>query len=370
MFAAEEKVVSGSTKRVLIALAAIGLALVGVGGAYVLAPLVRPQPQNLVLLTWPNYVPNELLQRLEQESGIVIEVAPYSSSEEMIAILSDPAKSVDLVLTASRDLPDLLDRQLLQPLDKARLPSFGGISPAHRAPAFDLERTYSIPYLWGSTGFTYDSARTPEALEESWREFFVPRSELQGRVAALADEIEVYNAAALYLGIDVCTQRWEDARKILGVLEAQKPHVIYYRSVGSVEAMADGTVILHHQWNGAAHKTREALGTAVYVYPEEGVSYWMDNLVIAGATQHVESAHQALEFFLQPQNIAVASNYAGYMNAIEDSEAFMDPGLASDPAINPPQEIFSRLRAARRCGPEAIEVREAVWSRLHGGGES
>ena len=311
-----------------------------------------------------------LLQRLRDETGIDVRIESFESSEEMLEKLATPGQQADLILAAGRDLPALLERQLLQPLDKSLLPSFPAISPAHRSPSFDIERSYTLPYLWGTTGFTYDAARTPEPLEESWKEFFEPREELRGSVAALADEVEVYNAAAYYLGIDVCTSSWEEARAILELLEAQKAYVGRYRSIGSVEAMADGAVVLHQQWNGAAHKTREALGTAVYVYPREGASYWMDNLAIAAASQNPQAAHRALEFLLQPQNIALASNYAGYMNAIEGSEAFMDPALAGDPAINPPQEIYSRLRPAKRCGAEAIEVREAVWSRLHGGGES
>ena len=67
---------------------------------------------------------------------------------------------------------------------------------------------------------------------------------------------------------------------------------------------------------------------------------------------------------MAPENIAIASNFTGYMNAIKGSEDFLDQSLREDPAVNMPAEYADRLRPAQDCGEKARELREKVWTRL------
>src|SRR3546814_17300296 len=93
--------------------------------------------------------------------------------------------------------------------------------------------------MWGTTGFTYDSARV-EKLEESWKEIFEPRDALKGQIAMLNDETEVYNAAAYYVGVSTCTEAAKEAQKILDVLAAQKTPGATYNTDGTIERPAPG----------------------------------------------------------------------------------------------------------------------------------
>src|SRR3546814_7590783 len=112
--------------------------------------------------------------------------------------------------------------------------NFNDVMPPFDTHEFDPERAYSAPYMWGTTGFSYDSAKV-EKLEESWKEIFEPRDALKGQIAMLNDDTEVYNAAAYYVGVNKCTEDAKEAQKILEVLEAQKPFVATYNSDGRSE---------------------------------------------------------------------------------------------------------------------------------------
>jgi spermidine/putrescine transport system substrate-binding protein len=357
--------------RYLAIAAAAILAVAGAAAAYVFLPLVAPppeQPVELQVYTWSNYIPEELFDRFTEETGIEVAVFTYESNDELQDSLAAGAL-YDLALPSDFMVRRLIEADLLLQLDKEQLPNLAGIAPPHDDPIFDPRRRYSVPYLWGTVGFTYDAARTSQTLEESWGEFFEPRDELDGKIGALSDEIEVYSAAAYFLDIDRCTTDAESARRILELLQAQKPHLAAYQSEGTIDAMVTGDVILQQQWNGAAHRTRQSLGTAVYVYPREGVTYWQDNFVIPAKAQHPIAAMTFLNWMMQPETIAVASNFTGYMNAIEGSQQFLDPGLAEDPAVNPPAAAMERLVPARRCSEEARMLRQEVWDRLLDEGE-
>lgn len=320
---------------------------------------------ELYFYNWSNYFPPDLLRKFEQETGIKVTLDTYDSNETMLAKLQAGGGGYDVVVPSDYIVPVMIEEGLLLEIDAKAMPEFANVNAPFDNQWFDPERKYTAPYMWGTTGFSYDSARVPGGgLDDSWRSFFEPPAELHGQVAALNDEVELYNAAALFLGIDKCTESAEDAQKILAVLEKQKPLLATYNSDGTIERMSAGEVIMHHQWNGAAHRTKEAKPTVVYVYPKEGINFWQDNFAVPKDARNVENAKTFIAWMLKPENIAVASNFTGYMNAIKGSEAFMDASLRDDPAVVMPAEYASRLSPAQNCSDKARELRNRVWTRL------
>ncbi|MEK0083179.1 extracellular solute-binding protein [Benzoatithermus flavus] len=320
---------------------------------------------ELYFYNWSNYFPPKLIEKFEKETGIDVTLDVYDSNETLLAKLQAGAAGYDVVVPSDYMVKIMKDAGMLEKIDVASMPNFKNVAAAFADPPFDPGRAYSAPYLWGTTGFTYDSARVPNGrLEESWKSFFEPPAELKGQVAALNDEVELWNAASYYLGIDKCTEDSKDAQKILSVLEKQKPMLAMYQSDGTIERMIAKEVIVHMQWNGASHRTREKLPTAVYVYPKEGIGLFQDNFVIPKGAKNVENAKIFINWMMAPENIAEATNFAGYMNAINGSEQFMDASLRDDPAVNMPADKIGLLRPSKECSTKSRELRDKVWTRL------
>ncbi|MDR3514191.1 MAG: extracellular solute-binding protein [Azospirillaceae bacterium] len=331
-----------------------------------LAPAtVFAQSRQLLLYSWANYVPADLLKRFEAETGIKVSVDVYDSNDAMLAKLQAGGGGYDIVVPSNSVLATMIHADMLTKVEASKLPNFKNVAAPHDRPAADPNRDYSVPYLWGSTGFTYDSAKVPGGkLTESWKEFFEPRPELSGKIAALNDQGEMISAAALYLGLDTCTESPADAQKILELLEKQKPSVKIYSSTGTIDRVAAGEVAMHQQWNGASHRARAKLSTAVFVYPTEGLNLWGDNFAVPKDAPDVENAKIFLNWMMDPRNAAEASNFSGYNNAITGADAFMKADLRDDPAINPPAAFRDRLRPVKDCSVKARELRDGVWTRL------
>ena len=343
-------------KRHLIAAASAAALLAGATAA--------KAEGELFLYNWSNYFPPELLTKFEEETGIAVTLDVYDSNETMLAKLQAGAGGYDVIVPSGYMVAILIEEGLAQRIDTFEMANGSKIVAPHDAPFFDPERLYSAPYMWGTTGVTYNSERVGGELEESWKEVFEPRPELQGQIAMLNDEVEVYNAAAYYLGFDKCTEAPEEAQAILDLLEAQKPHVKMYQSDGTIDRMISGEVIMHHQWNGASHRTSAELPSAVYIYPEEGITFWTDNFMIPTDAPNAENARIFVNWMLAPENAAVASNFTGYMNAIEGSSDYLDEALKANPAVNMPAEFAERLRPSIDCSVQARELRNRVWTRL------
>lgn len=321
--------------------------------------------QQLFLYNWSNYIPQDLLKKFEQETGIKVTLDVYDSNETMLAKLQAGATGYDVVVPSGYMVRTMIKEGLAQKIDVDQMPNFKNVMAPHDHPPFDPKREYSAPYMWGTTGFTYDSARVPGGkLADSWKSLFEPIDALKGQIAMLNDEVEDYDAAAYYVGVDKCTEDPKDAQKILDVLLKQKPYVAVYQSDGTIDRMIAGEVIAHMQWNGAAHRTKQKLKTAVYVYPKEGLSFWNDNFVVPKGAPHMANAKTFINWMMDPKNIAIASNYTGYMNAIRGSAEYLNPALKDDPAVNMPAEYASRLRPSKGCSAKARELRDRVWTRL------
>jgi spermidine/putrescine transport system substrate-binding protein len=342
----------------IFVVAVAAAALAGAGGAG------RAEAQELFLYNWSNYTPPDLLQRFEEETGIRVTLDVYDSNETLLSKLKSGATGYDVIVPSDYMVRIMIEEGLLEEIDVAGMPNFGNVAPPHAEPNYDPERRYSGPYMWGTTGFSYDTERVEGELDESWREFFEPREELRGQIAALNDQVEMINNALRYLGLPRCNENPEDMRRVQELLLAQKPYLAMYQSDGTIERMVAGEVIMHMQWNGAAHRTKMQKPSVTYVYPEEGMSYWADNFVVPKEAPHLEEAKEFINWMMDPRNAAEASNFTGYMNAIEGSEQYLDEALRSDPAVNMPEEYADRLDMTPPCGPEATRLMDRVWTNV------
>ena len=202
-------------------------------------------------------------------------------------------------------------------------------------------------------------------LEASWKEYFEPRPELEGKIAALDTASDVILAASLYLGIPQCTESNDDAKRILELLEAQKPKLKLYSSDSTVDRLASGEVALHHVWNGATARATAQRNTIRFLYPAEGTPMFRDNFAVPASAPHPENAKIFINWMMKPENAAAVSNAIAYGNAMKADEFLNDQWRAMD-AINMPEEYSSRLVPTQDCGPAARELRDRIWTRLKG----
>ncbi len=318
----------------------------------------------LQIASWPDYYPPELLKKFERETGIKAVLDSYDSD----ATLTTKLKSggwYDVVIVADIYVSILKQDGLLMKLDKSRLPNLENVKPEYRSPSFDPNRDFALPYTLVLTSFVYDSARVPGGkLEESWASFFRPDKMLQGKIANLDERDDLYKAASWYIGQDECSESSEDAKRVLEVLQKQKPYVLTYSNDGPIERMLSKEVIIQQIWNGAAVRVRPKLASAVFSYPKEGVALSMDNFVVPVKAKNVNEAYRFVNWMLLPENIAEVSNKYKYDNAIIGAEKYMDPKLTDDPAFRIPEEFQSRIKPFKLCSPKALALRNKVWMQL------
>ncbi|WP_246792978.1 extracellular solute-binding protein [Burkholderia perseverans] len=314
---------------------------------------------------WPDYFPASLLEKFQKETGIKTTLDTYDSDASLLTKLQAGGGTYDVVVAGDYYVPILAKDGLLTKLDKTRLPNVANIKPEYQHPSFDPHRDYAMPYTIVLTGFAYDGARVPGGkLDDSWAPFFNPPAKLHGEIADLDVQEELYMAASWFLGQDECTENADDAKRVLAVLERQKPAVKLYSNDGPVDRLASKQVVVQQIWNGAAVRAQQALPTVRFVYPREGVRLFMDSLLIPAKARNPDQAYTFVNWMMRPENIAVVSNTFMYGNEIRGSEQFIDKSLLRNPAFSTPEALKARLKPYETCSVKAIKLRNKVWEML------
>jgi spermidine/putrescine transport system substrate-binding protein len=191
--------------------------------ALVLATGARAEEEKvLYFYNWTDYYPVELLAKFEKDTGIKVTLDGYDSNETLISKLQSGGANYDVIVPSDYIVPGLVKDGLIQKIGTSSMANYQYVKDNFRNPDFDPTHEYTAPYLWGTTGIAYDSAQVPGGkLEETWKVYFDPPKELEGKIAALDTASDEILAASLYLGIPQCTESNEDAKKILDLLLTQ-----------------------------------------------------------------------------------------------------------------------------------------------------
>ncbi len=324
-------------------------------------PYPGPGEKKLNLYIWSEYLPSEVIEEFTRRTGIKVSYDLYDSNEAVLAKLESGVTAYDLVVPSDYMVRILSQLKLLRPLDRSRLKNFGNLDPRFLDQEFDPGNAYSIPYVWGTTGYGYDKQKAGKT-QDSWAPLFDPAN--RGQVLMLDDMRECFAAALKYLGHSLNSTDPAVLRQAADLLKKQKPLVKTYNSSDYENILASGDVTYAHGYNGQIAKVvaRQPERFA-YVLPREGATLWMDNVCLPARARNVESIYAFLDYILEPEVDARIVDGIRYASANVPARQFIRPEILNDPAIYPPPEALSRCEFVRDIG-DATTILDEYWTEI------
>jgi spermidine/putrescine transport system substrate-binding protein len=310
------------------------------------------------LYNWTDYISDDLLARFIEETGIAVNLSNYDSNETMLATLAAGGAGYDVIVPSDYIIPQLIEQDLIQPIDAFALENAANIDPAFLNPYFDDGRVYTAPYLYGTTGLAVDTSQVPDP-PDSWAEFFAVPEGSDGSIGMMNDQVEVIHAVLRAVGAQPCSTDAADYGRAEELLDGFKPSVSVINSDGIIERMAAGENSIHMEWNGAAYRSWLENPDLVYVYPSDGLTLWQDSFAVPTGAPNLEQAKVFINWMMDPRNIAEATNWNAYGNAIVGSDAFVDTDLASSPMVVPGPEQLAYAAPIESCAIAAIDLERA-----------
>ena len=334
--------------------------LAGTALALVL-PAAAQAAGELHLYNWTDYTAPELIAKFEKETGVKVSIDTYDSNETALAKLTSGASGYDLIVVSNDFVPIFVSQGLFEPVDAGAMPNFKNLDPAWQKRSWDPDAKYSVPWVWGTTSYSVDTA-VYKGTHDSLKLLFEPPAELKGKIGMFGSPSEVMSLALVYLGKSQCNTDPTDLKALDALLEAQKPFVKVYNSDGTVERQVSGETVMHQQWSGKALETRLQKPAFKYVYPKEGIIGWMDNVAVPASAPDVENAKKFLNFLMDPENIALQQKSTGYQSAVTGSNKYLPPEIGNSPEFNPPADL--KITFAPSCDEKAIRAYDRIWTNL------
>ena len=339
--------------------------------------------ETVRVYNWSDYIDESLLEKFEQETGIELVYDVFDSNEVLETKMLAGGSGYDVVVPSGTFLQRQITAGAFQPLDISKLPNLENMWDvvSSRTEQYDPENAHSINYMWGTTGIGVNLGKVREALGEdapvdSWSLVFDPAN-----MEKLADcgvhfldaPAEMIPAALNYIGEDPNSHDPDVIAKAEDVFMPVRPYIQKFHSSEYINALANGDVCVAVGWSGDILQARDRADEAgngveiAYNAPSEGAQMWFDQMAIPVDAPNPEGAHKFLNFIMDAENMAAASNYVYYANGNKASQEHLVEDVIGDPAIYPSEAALNNLFTTTPYPPKVQRVVTRLWTKIKSG---
>ncbi|MDW3223556.1 MAG: polyamine ABC transporter substrate-binding protein [Paracoccaceae bacterium] len=332
---------------------------------------------------WSDYIDEALLQKFEDETGIDLIYDVFDSNEVLETKMLAGGSGYDVVVPSGTFLQRQITAGAFQKLDASKLPNLANMwdTVKTRTVQYDPENAYSINYMWGTTGIGANVGKVQELLGAdapigSLNLIFDPASMeklSQCGVHFLDAPSEMIPAALKFIGEDPDSHDPEVIGKAEAVLAGVRPYIQKFHSSEYINALANGDICVAFGWSGDILQARDRAAEAgngveiVYNAPSEGALMWFDQMAIPVDAPNPEAAHVFLNFIMDAQNMADASNYVYYANGNVASQPLLEEDVIGDPAIYPDAATLENLYTTTPYPARVQRTVTRLWTKIKSG---
>ena len=331
---------------------------------------------------WSDYIDEQVNEDFTAATGIKVVYDVFDSNEFLQSKLLAGGSGYDVVVPSSSFLARQIQGGGFQKLDKSKLSNISNMwdKIEDQVAQFGPLNDYSVNYMWGTTGIGYNVEKINERMENapttSLAMVFDPDvvSKFADCGVHLLDAPEeIIPAALAYLGEDPRSTDSDVIAKAEAVLTAVRPHIQKFHSSQYIDALGNGDICLVVGWSGDVFQALYAAEEAengveiVYSIPDEGALMWFDQLAVPKDAPNADNAHKYINWIMDPEQIATATNYVWYANGNFASQPLLEPDLLSDPAVYPTPEVMENTYISPAYDAKSQRVVTRTWTKVKTG---
>ena len=372
----------------------------------------------LKVYNWADYIDEELLGEFEEwykeQTGeeVTVIYQLFDINEIMLAKIERGKEDFDVVCPSEYIIERMLENDLLLPIDKnfGSTPNYiDNISPYIKDVFSRIDgngknaNDYAVGYMWGTTGFLYNTKYVSREEVSSWSALWNPKF---NKKLLVKDAFrDVYSPLLIYANHDKILSgevkmddlMHDSSDESIAVVEAllkkAKPYIAGWEADFGKEIMTKEKAWLNLSWSGdavwAIEEARDVNVELDYVVPDEGSIVWFDGWVIPKYAKNTKAASYFINFMCMPENAIRNMDASGYVSVIASdevkeymSEAAVESGyeepqdlsyffgegadsVVINPALYPDRSVIERCAMMHDSGSRT-EALLAMWSRVKG----
>jgi spermidine/putrescine transport system substrate-binding protein len=270
----------------------------------------KAQEQKLFIYNWTYYIPDQVVKDFEKAYNVKVIYDMYASNEEMFTKLKAGGSGYDLIFPSGDYVSIMAKENMLEPIDKSKVPNFTNIDPAILAKIhFDEGNKYSVPYMMGAAGVAVNTKHVPADFDKSWSLF--NQDDLKGRMTMLDDMREVLGAALKSLGYSVNTKNMEELKKAKELVKQWKGKIVKFDAESFAKGFAAGEfwAVQGYAENIFLELDEEAKKNVTFFIPKEGSAMYMDSMVLLKNAKNKELAYTFMNYIHKPEVYAQIADF-------------------------------------------------------------
>lgn len=313
----------------------------------------------LNVFTWEYYIPDEVVDAFMDVTGITVNyTACMGGNEEMLTKLVASPGVYDLLLCSDYIIATMTEQELLTELDKAKIPNYENIDPFYQSRFFDPENRFSIPYSNTIPLIVYNPEKVSSEIT-GYKDLWNP--EFENSLSMLAEMRVITGVAQKKLGLSYNETDPAKLAQVKEELMALKPNVLSFNDDTPHNALISGDATAGFMFGSQIVAARQVLPDLKVVYPEEGLGFGIDNLVVPKDAPHIEATYLFLNYLLDGKVSADASGYINYGNCNLKATEFLSERYLNDDTVNVPAE---RTKTAEMISPldqATQKIYDDIW---------
>ena len=319
---------------------------------------------ELNIFVWTEYVPDSVIQKFTEETGIQVNVSTFSSNEDMLSkVKAESEGTYDIVQPSDYMVEQMIAQDMLQELDLSKLENFKNIGDAYKNPSYDPDNKHSVPYLGGAAVIAVNTGKVDLDIT-SYDDLFDPA--LANSLVALDDYRAVIGMTARSMGKSMN----ETDPAVLSEVEAKlltlKPNMKLYDSDSPKSALISGDCTAGFVWSAEAALAMEEDPDIKTIYPEEGPYLFLDSWCVTKGAKNTDAAMKFIDYMLEVSTMQEVLAEFPYMCPNTAAVEAMGEEYASNPAKNPPADAIAAGEYVKNLDTETLAIYDSMWTKLKG----
>lgn len=320
------------------------------------------EPQ-LVIYNWEDYLSPDIIQSFEDSYGVDVLVETFDDEDRVIEDVNKCSSCYDIAVVSDDLVAKMRNRHLLSAIDLSLIPNFKNIGQSFLDPEFDPENSFSVPYLWGTTGMIVNTEHISN-YEQSWNLLW--NKDYTGKLAMLNNSGEVMAAALKRLRYSINSNKPSEVEEAFDELKKQKKLLLGYLSVTDIqEEIKEGNLWAAQIYSGEAMELVDENPNLEYFIPNEGSSKWVDNFIITSGARNKAAAHAFINYMLNAKVSAENANYLWYANCNVMAKRYTSKEILSSKSLYPSEDVLARCEFFDVSGDiNVMKLRERMKARI------
>lgn len=322
----------------------------------------KKEQQQVNFFNYGENIDDETIKEFEKEYNIKVNMETFDDMEAMYQKVKSGAGKYDVVLVSDALMPRMIEKGLIQKLNKDNIPNISQMDDQYLDLDIDPGNQYSVPYMFGTVGLIYNKDVVKEKVD-SWDILW--DEQYKNQIFMFDTYRDTIGVALKKLGYSLNSTDKDEINEAKELLLKQRKLVnpIYGVDNGTTMIPA-GETDINMIWSGEGLNLQEEYPNLVYVVPKEGANFWIDSLCITSNAENVDAAEKFINFVSDKESALRIADEIGYTTPNKDAKLEQPEDVQNNPNAYMTEEIMERCEIYKDFDLKTKQIYDDAWTAI------